>query len=195
MIYSTKLDQLTLLMQDFTKPWFIAGGWTIDLAIDQITREHKDLDLCIFREDATYLLNYFQAWEIRVAVPKIHYLKPVVNLEDLAAPRERLHLRQDQQSLEIYLTEHKDNQVIFSKNSKVKLNLTDFAKGSFPRPFLNPAWELLFKSLNPREEDEHDFIVYQQLVDDQRSKKWLLKSMITVNGSQRWIAELAKSLF
>jgi len=194
MINSAKLDQLALIMQAFTKPWFVAGGWAIDLAIGNVTREHKDIDLCIFREDAADLLSYFQTWQIQVAVPGDYYLKKVVNLNDLRPPRYRLHLFNGNEFLEIFLTEKVNHDVIFIKNKKVKLNLNDFSRGVLPLPFLNPAWELLFKSLDPREEDEHDFIVYKQLVADYSSKKWLLESMIMVNGNQKWITELAQNL-
>jgi hypothetical protein len=46
------------LMYGFHKPWCIAGGWAIDLFLDQITREHHDIEIAIFREDQMKLKNY-----------------------------------------------------------------------------------------------------------------------------------------
>jgi Aminoglycoside-2''-adenylyltransferase len=32
-------------------PWWIAGGWAIDLFLGRQTREHEDLDVLILRRD------------------------------------------------------------------------------------------------------------------------------------------------
>jgi hypothetical protein len=39
------------VMIDFDRPWCIAGGWAIDLAVGHATRQHKDVEIAIFRED------------------------------------------------------------------------------------------------------------------------------------------------
>jgi hypothetical protein len=41
------------------------------------------------------------------------------------------------------------------------MHTNDFAlKDRQGRPFVNPVWQLLFKSLNPREKDNEDFNNY-----------------------------------
>lgn len=45
------------VMKYFKKPWFIAGGWVIDIALGRVTREHGDIDICIFREDVNEALQ------------------------------------------------------------------------------------------------------------------------------------------
>jgi Aminoglycoside-2''-adenylyltransferase len=37
-------------------PWWIAGGWALDLFLGKGTRAHKDLDIGIFRKDAAIVL-------------------------------------------------------------------------------------------------------------------------------------------
>ena len=32
-------------------PWFVAGGWAIDCFLARITREHRDVDILVFRRD------------------------------------------------------------------------------------------------------------------------------------------------
>ncbi|GMQ85991.1 MAG: hypothetical protein BMS9Abin07_1562 [Acidimicrobiia bacterium] len=34
---------------DLGVPWYVAGGWAIDLFVGRVTREHKDVDLVISR--------------------------------------------------------------------------------------------------------------------------------------------------
>jgi hypothetical protein len=194
MLSSEELKKLELVMRSFKRPWFVAGGWTIDLSVNEVTRDHKDIDICIFREDAEYALNYFHDWDIHVAIPGEHRLEKVTHLSDIEPPRYCLHLFQNKEFLEILFTERIDDEVIFRKNRDVRMSINDFWKQSENISFVNPAWQLLFKSLSTREEDERDFKEYINKVDDCRSKKWLFKSMKEVKGNQIWIEELRKFL-
>lgn len=47
------------LMSGFNNSWGIAGGWAIDLFIGKETREHKDIEIAIFRKDQLYFKNFF----------------------------------------------------------------------------------------------------------------------------------------
>lgn len=194
MIGSEELKKLEFVMESFERPWFVAGGWTIDLAVNEVTREHKDIDICIFREDAEYTINYFSDWDIQVAIPGEHRLEKVNQLLDIELPRYCLHLFQGKKFLEILLTEQSGKEVIFRKNRDLRMNINDFSKQNGNLSFVNPAWQLLFKSLSTREEDEHDFKIYINKVNDHESKKWLFKSIKAVNGNQEWTEVLRKDL-
>jgi hypothetical protein len=187
-----ELNNIEFLMKSFNRAWFIAGGWTIDIAIGEVTRAHKDMDICIFREDIDYALAFFGEWDIKVAIPDENRLEPFRVLSDVNLPRYCLHLFKGDDFLEILATEQIDNEVIFRKNRDIKMDIKEFSKGSPTRPYVNPAWQLLFKSLSTRNEDEHDFKVYLDRVNDDQSKKWLLESMIKVNGNKSWIEALCK---
>lgn len=190
MILAKEIGDIESLMASFEKPWFIAGGWTIDLAVGEVTRSHKDMDICIFREDLEYALYFFKDWDINVAIPGEHRLKPVRHLGDVELPRYCLHLFKGSEFLEILLTERVHEQVIFRKDRTVTMHFDDFATGSLPRPYVNPAWQLLFKSLHTRPEDEHDFRVYLERSEDRQSKAWLLENMIRVGGNKQWVDAL-----
>ncbi|MFD0675187.1 nucleotidyltransferase domain-containing protein [Cohnella sp. GCM10027633] len=189
-INASELVQVELLMKSFQRSWFIAGGWTIDLAVNEITRTHKDMDICIFREDVPYVITYFSEWDIQVAIPGEHRLEAFKNLSDLDPPRYCLHLFKGNEFLEILVTERIEEKVIFRKNRSIKMDIYDFAKGNHTRPYVNPVWQLLFKSLSTREEDEHDFKIYMDRVNDDSSKKWLLQNIIEAKGNKNWISKL-----
>lgn len=53
------------LMLNFDKKWFIAGGWAIDLYIGKETREHKDIEIAVFRKDQLFLKDYLSEWEFK----------------------------------------------------------------------------------------------------------------------------------
>ena len=190
LINAPELVKVELLMKSFQRSWYIAGGWTIDIAVNEITRAHKDMDICVYREDVPYVITYFSDWDIQVAIPGEHRLEPFVNISDLNPPRYCLHLFKENEFLEILVTERIDEKVIFRKNRSISIDVYDFAKGNHTRPYVNPVWQLLFKSLNTREEDEHDFKIYMDRMNDVSSKKWLLQSIIEAKGNKDWISKL-----
>ena len=55
----------------FHEPWFVAGGWAIDLFLERVTREHGDIDFCVFRDSLGILLAHFSAWERIVCIPGV----------------------------------------------------------------------------------------------------------------------------
>ncbi|MFT4100795.1 MAG: hypothetical protein QM674_07115 [Burkholderiaceae bacterium] len=45
-------------------PWWIAGGWAIDMFLDRETRSHKDLDVGILRRDVGEVLGSIPGFEV-----------------------------------------------------------------------------------------------------------------------------------
>ena len=39
------------LLSDLTVPYWIAGGWAIDLAVGRVTRDHADVDVMLLERD------------------------------------------------------------------------------------------------------------------------------------------------
>src|SRR3954465_2185701 len=54
--------QAASVMVGFHRPWWSAGGWAIDLALSQATREHADVEIALFREDQPALREYLVDW-------------------------------------------------------------------------------------------------------------------------------------
>lgn len=189
-IESQELDFIMEQMKDFKHPWYIAGGWAVDLGIGKITREHHDLDICIFREHTQDVLDYFKDWEIGVALPGVHELAPCCSAKDTAAPRYCLHLHQRNRFIEILLTDRVGDYVIYRRDHAVTMSIHDFKRmDDNGRLYVNPIWQLLFKSKNPREHDELDFRNYLQVMTD-NERKWLLQQLNHAEPNSPWIGEL-----
>jgi hypothetical protein len=45
-------------------PWWIAGGWTIDLFLGAQTRAHSDVDVGIRRADLAVVRAHLSTWEM-----------------------------------------------------------------------------------------------------------------------------------
>src|SRR3712207_5969706 len=67
------MDRMTTaiaaLMADFDWPWAFCGGWAIDLWLGRVTREHKDVDILVFRRDQRAVQSYLRArgWTLEIA--------------------------------------------------------------------------------------------------------------------------------
>jgi hypothetical protein len=62
--------RLAALMSGFDKPWFVAGGWAIDLFLGRIRRHHKDLDFTIFRHDQLTLQQHLADFDLKKIVDR-----------------------------------------------------------------------------------------------------------------------------
>ncbi len=50
-------------------PWWVAGGWAIDMILGRQTREHGDLDLLVLRRDQACVREELLDWDVHAADP------------------------------------------------------------------------------------------------------------------------------
>ena len=60
----TSPAQIRQLLADLTIPWWIAGGWAIDLFVGRQTRSHGDMDVEILRRDQLIMQRYLAQWDL-----------------------------------------------------------------------------------------------------------------------------------
>nr|WP_169794776.1 hypothetical protein [Alicyclobacillus kakegawensis] len=178
------------MLHDFPYPWLVGGGWAIDLALGRITRAHEDVDICVFREYAQELLDYFSEWEIMVAVPGERRLEACRTVEDTSPPRFSLHMRKNDQFIEVFLTDRIGDEVIFRRNSSIRMPIRDFCRAdTCGRPFVAPEWQLLFKAKEGRDQDNQDFhVCLPHLTEAQL--QWLSRALQRHLPNCPWLAEL-----
>ncbi len=56
------------VLQSLRRPWFVAGGWAIDLFLSREIRNDQDIDIGIFREDQLELRRHLANWKWEKAV-------------------------------------------------------------------------------------------------------------------------------
>lgn len=189
------LQYCKTLMRDFPHPWFIGGGWALELAAGKKHREHDDLDICVFREHVEDLLAYFADWEIGVAIPGEHRLEPVTSASDTLAPRHELHMRRGDELVEFLLVDRVGDTIPFRRYPGISISVDQFSKqDEHGFPYVAPEWQLLFKAKDARPKDDLDFDTHLPLLDlDQ--KKWLMSSLIAHLPHSAWISKLEEWLF
>lgn len=170
------LDDAVALMYGFPAPWWIGGGWAIDIFADRITREHEDVDVVVRASNQLLLRRQLPSWDLQVAhrgrlTP---WVDPITPLEG------SLWARSDPAGpwqVQFLLAAHDGDEWVFRHDESIRLPLADaILRSPDGIPYLRPELVLLNKSRRPRERDELDFATVLPLVDDlarERLRAWL----------------------
>jgi hypothetical protein len=182
------------IMSGFSKPWCIAGGWAIDLAAGNKIREHKDIEIAVFRRDQLSLQNFLQGWEFKKCIPSPGGLMhDWLDGEFLEPPIHEIHAFNSESELkeiEIMLNESDDLAWFYRRNHHVTFEISKLIiKSDECIPYLHPAVNLLYKSKNTNENDEHDFKnIVSKLNAEERI--WLRKSIAEDYPNHKWLNKL-----
>lgn len=50
-------------------PWWVAGGWAIDLLLGHQSRDHGDLDILVLGRDQAMVREQLRGWDVHAADP------------------------------------------------------------------------------------------------------------------------------
>jgi hypothetical protein len=183
-------------MRGFDRPWYVAGGWAIDLFLKQVTRPHADLEIAIFRKDQRELRRHLAGWEFTKVVQRPYgaMLRPWVDGEWLAPPIHEIHTQRalgEPPLLEFLLNETDEGFWRFRRNMEVERPLLAIGIVSAQGvPFLTPEIVLLYKAKASRPGDEADFARTVAALGRRRSR-WLRRAIEQCHPGHPWLTRLA----
>src|SRR5262249_53786642 len=152
-----ELEKVSVLLHDLPCQWFVCGGWAIDLFLNRITRNHKDVDIAVARNDQFQARDYLQqrGWSLEKAING--ELIPWADGEWLALPIHTILCRNsnsDPDFIELLLNEIDNAQFRFRRDQSIALARERmFFRSSSGLPVLAPEIVLLYKSNCPEEYD------------------------------------------
>jgi hypothetical protein len=179
------------LLAGIKVPWWVAGGWAVDLFLGFKTRSHKDLDLGVLRRDVANVQLLMSEWDVfEVKAATLYRLsrnelpRPDVNSLWCRPKNAR------DWSLELMLDESDGNQWVFRRLTTVRRSLASaIRRTSDGIPYLAPEIQLLYKARNPRREDQADFEnVLERLGPSERG--WLSDALLEVHPDHAWLTRL-----
>jgi len=186
----SRLNSACSVFSDFKEPWFIAGGWAIDLAIGRITRHHSDIDFCIFRESLPQFLDDFKEWKIEVSIPGASQKLVCHSIGDVLPPRHELHCNYNNINIEILLNEKSGKNVVFRRDTSITLPLERFTCWTNDNiPFVHPVWLLLFKAKYSKEKDQKDFKEVLKILSKDDCT-WLHQALSRHQPVHQWLRDL-----
>ena len=100
-----KVQTIESLPRGFTRPWYFAGGWALDLYLGKETGPHEDIEIVVLRRNQSALREYLVGWSFQKAIPGEKRLEPGSEGELLGPPIHEVHCTHGEHELEILLGE------------------------------------------------------------------------------------------
>jgi hypothetical protein len=185
-------DDLHPLLSSFERPWWICGGWALDLFLDRETRRHDDLDVALLRRDQLALHDLLQGWDLRYATPE-HTLERWDGRR-LDPPIHGIWARRSDEATapwtcEFLLNEDRDDHWVYRREDKVTRPLDEIGMNRSGVPFLRPEIVLLYKSSERSPKNEVDFAAAEPHLSESAAR-WLRGALETCDARHPWLARL-----
>jgi hypothetical protein len=185
------------VMASFPHPWFVSGGWAIDLFLNKVTRPHSDIEIGLFREDQRALRDQLAGWRLTKSdlLPEGGVWVPW-NADDwVAPPRFQVQAWEsegDEPAYDFFLNDTVEGAWSFRRTPAITRPIEEIVlRTPDGIPFLAPEIQLAFKGKYQRPKDEQDFtLALPRLSAAQRM--WLTMALKASYGNHVWIARLLR---
>ncbi len=174
-------------------PWYIAGGWALDLFLGEQTRPHEDLEIGVpasraeevftaLRSLSPYVVGGLRAWQWADTSDPMRQRHHQTWMRDEANAAWRL---------DVFREPERDGQWVARRCSSISLAYGELIlRDAAGLPFARPGVVLLFKAKARRPKDEADFLrVLPALSESERA--WLRGALQIVHPGHAWLAALA----
>src|SRR4051812_36292343 len=163
------------LFRDLAVPWWIAGGWALDLFAGRQTREHADLDVEVLRRDQFVVQRHLAGWDLHTAEDgELHPWRAGV---ELGAGINSIWCRRSPDapwSVQVMFAQAEGDVWRFRRNPAIERPLATLGlRTEAGIPFLVPEVQLLYKARGQRPKDDADFALFWPLLDQDR-RDWLV---------------------
>ncbi|WP_353652309.1 amino acid transporter [Streptomyces sp. CB03911] len=178
-------------------PWWIAGGYAIELAVGEPYREHGDLDVLVLHRDQDKVRRFFGGWDLFMADPPgAGILRPWPPGGVLPARVHDVWCRRapdEPWSIQLMFDEAEDEEWVSRRDAQVRRPLTQLGGAtSTGVPYLSPEVQLFYKAKNVREKDQLDFDwILPHL--DAGQQAWLVGALELVLPGHDWLGRLRRS--
>ena len=183
------------LLRDVSFPWWICGGWSIDLFLGRQTREHADVEVGVLRRDQCALFAALEHFEIHLARDgRLTELTAGQRSSGLTRPDHGFWCRPRGRAawvLEILLNEGEGGDWIFRREATIRQPLDVVVRETEDGvPYLAPEVQLLFKAKALRPRDQQDF--ESSLPElSAGARTWLADALNRVHPGHPWLPHLA----
>lgn len=174
------------LFADVHVPWWIAGGWAIDLAAGRISRAHHDIDVMILERDEHALRTGLTGVDFRLIVGAGEHEEPWPPDKRLIAGPDRVRLLSTNLPMptEVICGAAVGRTWVYHRGrpGRTARPLDTITQHRGRIPYLAPEVVLATKFLDNRSKDDADFYTATpHLNPDQR--QWLIETL-----TQRWLS-------
>jgi hypothetical protein len=173
----------------FDAPWYVAGGWAIDLFLGEATRPHGDLEFAIPDGRFDDVVSLFP--ELSFAVP-FEGAVYELNAESLGRSHQAWAWEPPAGvwRFDVFREPHRDGRWVCRRDPRICLPYNRIIEsGKDGVPFLAPEVVLLFKAKATREKDVADLRAVLPRLGAQRAQ-WLIDALALVHPGHAWSRDL-----
>lgn len=174
-------------------PWWVAGGWAIDLLLGHQSRAHGDLDILILRRDQALVRKHLSDWDVHAADPPGVLRRWPIG-ETLPASVHDVWCRRTPESaweFQLMIDNTDLDDWLFRRDSRIRRTIESLTgrASTASLAVLSAEVQLLYKSQGLRNKDVADFqAVGPHLSGSERV--WLRAALDVVSPGHPWISEL-----
>ncbi|HUY79510.1 MAG TPA: aminoglycoside adenylyltransferase [Ktedonobacterales bacterium] len=190
-------SQIATLFAALSAPWWIAGGWAIDLYLGRQTRGHADIDVLFLRRDQDVVRALFAAWDMQAALPpprdETWPFRSWRQGETLDPAIHDIWCRPSATqpwAIQLMVADTRDEQWLFRRMPTIVRPLAELGCVT-PEgvPYLAPEIQLLYKAKGLRPKDEADFTRTLPALSAER-RQWLRDALLTTHPQHSWLKRL-----
>lgn len=181
------LSEVVALLRGPATPWWVAGGYAIELAVGRAYREHGDVDIALPRKDQSAVRRLLKDWDVHVAaVPGT--LVPWQVDETLPERAHDIWVRERPDGpwrFQLMLDEAEGDEWIYRRDPRIRRPLAELTVEDDGFRRLAPEVQLLYKAKGVRPKDEADFeAALPVLTGGQRA--WLKEALEIEYATHPW---------
>ncbi len=182
------------LFREANFPWWIAGGWALDLHLGRQTRSHRDTDLGVLRLDQHLARSALTGWDVSAA--EDGQLTSIPASDDVPAGANSLWCRSTRGGpwqLQLMLDEGDRETWVYRRDPRVTRPLGEaISRDPADIPHLVPEIQLLYKAPGMRPEDLADFESVLPTLSVS-ARVWLGRALTIAHPEHTWLDRLGLS--
>ncbi len=194
MSFDSSIENVATLLAPLPVTWGFCGGWAIDLFLNCITRQHKDVDIAVWRTDQKLVFDFLRqkGWTLELA--EDGQLIPLPEDEYISLPFHTVWCRNTNYSpdfLEILLNEAEEDKFLFRRDPSIQCPRSQaFMMSQSGLPILAPEIALLYKSKSPsRPKNRADFQTALPALNTSQ-RQWLAQALYKLSPEHEWLEDL-----
>lgn len=194
------------VMDGFERPWWVSGGWALDVWHGSVSRPHEDLDVAIVRRDVPALREHLRDWDLRVPNPEVPFVELPFDgtfdaeqhqiwarRRDDRVPAGRIEFSADPTWFDMLVEDAEGDEWIFRREPAIRRPLELYgAVSGDGLPYVRPEVQLLYKSRrHPERPTLNDEDLDRALPDlEPEDRAWLREAVRTLDPNHEWLQRI-----
>jgi hypothetical protein len=173
-------------------PWWVAGGYAIELFVGHAFRPHGDIDVLLLRRDQAVVHEVLSGWDIQAADPP-GTLRPWPAGEWLPVGVHDIWCREDPAGpwrVQFMLDEAEGDVWTSRRDARIRRPIRSIGvRAEDGTPILAPEIQLFYKAKRRLPKDEADLAAALPLLDVEE-RRWLDQALALTSPDHPWRARL-----